>query len=155
MRDWKLWLIAPVLCVWPLAASADDSEAARLIAECGAEDLPHGSLDSCLERVRILDETEPSAQLQSLEGRLEKREVGENMDARAESTSVPQAGISRRVQVVAPPARADEGDSPETHDQDSSQSLSGSAADDQPPIADPPDQPSGPRSDDNQLDSPE
>ena len=155
MRDWKLWLIAPVLCVWPLAASADDSEAARLIAECGAQDLPQPSLDSCLERVRILDETEPSARLQSLEGRLEKREAGENMDARAEPTSVPQADISRRVQVVAPPVRADDGYSAETRDQDSSQSVSGSAADDQPPIADPPDQPSSPRSDDDQLDGPE
>src|SRR5438477_7653220 len=138
MRDWKLWLVAPVLCVWPLAASADDSGAARLIAECGAEDLPQASLDSCLERVRILEETEPSAQLQSLEGRLEKHEVGETLNARAESTSVPQADISRQMPMVAPPAWADDGYSPETHDQDNSQGLSGSEADDQPPITDPP-----------------
>lgn len=136
MRDWKLWLIVPVLCAWPLATNADDSEAATLTAECGAQDMPQASVDSCLERVRILEETEPSAQLQSLEGRLEKRERGETL-ARSESTSAPQADTSRPAP-VAPLSRAGNPYAPEIQDQDNSQNLSGSEADDQPPIADPP-----------------
>src|ERR1700719_1585138 len=70
----KLWLIAPLLCLWSLNASADDGDVAKVISECGAADLPQGAVDSCLERVRVLEETEPSSRLQSLEASLEQRE---------------------------------------------------------------------------------
>jgi len=65
------------LCVAgaPAAGAADDS-AAAVVADCGSADLPDSQLDSCLERVRVLDETDPSAQLQSLEAQLEQRETG-------------------------------------------------------------------------------
>jgi hypothetical protein len=154
MRDWKLWLVAPVLCAWPLGVLADDNEVAKLIVECGAEDLPQASLDSCLERVRVLEETEPSAQLQSVEGRLEKREVGKTMSAGAEPTSAPQADISRPLRSVAPTPEED-GSLTENYDQDRSQNLSGSEAEDQPPVADPPTGASEDGSDSEQPDNPQ
>jgi hypothetical protein len=155
MLDWKLWLIAPVFCAWPLAASADDSEPARLIAECGAADLPQASVDSCLERARVLDETEPSAQLQSVERQLEKREVGKTVSARAEPAPAPPDDNSRPVRRIAPPAREGDGSLTENYDQDSAQNLSGSEAEDQPPLADPPAGTLEDRSDAEQPDNPQ
>ncbi|MGH6876611.1 MAG: hypothetical protein ACREHV_04440 [Rhizomicrobium sp.] len=58
------------------AALAQDDDATTVMADCGAPDLSGSALDSCLERVRVLDETDPSPRLQSLEARLEQREAG-------------------------------------------------------------------------------
>lgn len=43
------------------------------MSECSAPDIPAASVDSCLERVRILEETESSPDLVGLEARLEAR----------------------------------------------------------------------------------
>src|SRR5579862_151842 len=75
-RDGKIWLIAPLMCVWPMVAIADGGEADKLVSECDAADLPHASLGCCLERVRVREETDPSPQLQTLEANLEQRESG-------------------------------------------------------------------------------
>jgi hypothetical protein len=155
MPDWKLWLVVPLLCAWPLRILADDNEVAKLIAECGSEDLPQASLDSCLESVRVLEETEPSAQLQSLEGRLERREGGKTMSARTEPTFVPQADISRPEHRASPGALEEDGPSTENDDRDRAQSLSGSETDDQPPVADPPSGASEDPPDGDQTDNPE
>jgi hypothetical protein len=152
MPGWKLWLALSLVCAWPLAASADENEAAKLIAECGAADLPQASVDSCVERVRVLEETEPSAELHSLEGSLERRESGADLSARAEAAPASPADTSG---AAAQPAEERYESAAENPDRDSFQPLSGSEADDQPPIADPPDHPSDARSGDDQTDSPE
>ncbi|HEY3637046.1 MAG TPA: hypothetical protein VGK90_02760 [Rhizomicrobium sp.] len=59
----------------PAALAADD-DASKALADCGPADLPDSQVDSCLERVRVLDETNPSPELQSLEAQLEQRETG-------------------------------------------------------------------------------
>ena len=151
MPDWKLWLVTPLLCAWPLGALADDNEIAKLVVECGAEDLPQASLDSCLERVRVLEETDPSAQLQSLEGQLQRRELGRAKNARTEANSAPPSDIP--AQGAAPPAPEDDGYATEIRSRDSSPTLSGAQADDQPPVADPPDSTPEDRSD--EADNPE
>jgi hypothetical protein len=56
-------------------ALAADDNAGAVLADCAAPDLPNSAIDSCLERVRVLDETDPSPQLQSLEAQLEQREA--------------------------------------------------------------------------------
>jgi hypothetical protein len=55
------------------ARARDDANA--LQSECGAPDLSASAVDSCLERVRVLEETSPNADLQNLERTLEEREA--------------------------------------------------------------------------------
>ena len=142
-RDGKLWLIAALLCIWPMAANADEGEAAKLVSECGAADLPQGSLDSCLERVRVLEETDPSPQLQTLEASLEQRESGRPVRARA------AAAAARVVEVApGPNMRADEDSgreqsSPPPATRESSAPRSGASLEDEPPVSDAPDAPAG------------
>jgi hypothetical protein len=50
-----------------------------VLADCGSADLADSQVDSCLERARVLDETDPSPQLQSLEAQLEQRATGQRM----------------------------------------------------------------------------
>ena len=57
----------------PSAFAGDGDDAASIMADCGGSDLPASAVDSCLERARVLDETDPSPQLQSLEAKLEER----------------------------------------------------------------------------------
>lgn len=75
-RSWSCVLFLLVLSagVAPPAFAADDT-AGAVLADCGSSDLPVSAIDSCLERVRVLDETDPSPQLQSLEAQLEQRET--------------------------------------------------------------------------------
>ena len=47
----RFCLIVPLVCIWPLIANADNSDAATLVSECGTPDLPQSAVDSCLERV--------------------------------------------------------------------------------------------------------
>ena len=142
--DGRCWLIVPLLCLWSLSASADDGDVAKIISECGVPDLPQASVDSCLERVRVLEETEPSSQLQTLEASLEQRESGRPVRTRA------AAAASRRAVEVAPePNRAADGESDqdEVASQDDARGgsppRSGPALEDEPPVSDTPDVPSG------------
>jgi hypothetical protein len=61
----------------PSAFAGDADDANSIMADCGGADMSASVLDSCLERARVLDETDPSPQLQSLEARLEERETGQ------------------------------------------------------------------------------
>lgn len=54
------------------AVAGDDVSTVK--SQCGVPDLAASSVDSCLERVRVLEETDPSADLQSLEQKLEQRD---------------------------------------------------------------------------------
>jgi hypothetical protein len=143
--DWKFWLIAPLLCAWPLSAGADDSDAAKLVSDCGAEDLPQSSIDSCLERVRVLEETEPSADLQSLEASLERRASGENSrrlsTSGAEAVTAAPTDLSRREDTATSLPMRGPTDEPATQQNADSQPPTGPDADDQPPIADSDDTP--------------
>lgn len=68
-----------VLCaaVLPGAArsAAGDTEQA-VLADCGQSGMAASAVDSCLERARILDETSPSPQIESLIARLETDATG-------------------------------------------------------------------------------
>ena len=55
-----------------LAAAGDDTEA-EVMRDCGGSRLPRDQVSSCLERARVLDQSAPSPQLQSLEAQLEQR----------------------------------------------------------------------------------
>ena len=78
-------------------AASHDNDVAQLMSECGAPDLVNTAVDSCLERVRVVDETNPSPQLQSLEARLDERKSG--MHARTNGTQPrPAAGQPRSVE---------------------------------------------------------
>lgn len=142
--DGKLWLIASLLCIWSIAANADDGDVAKLMSECGAADLPQASLDSCLERARVLEETDPSPQLQTLEANLEQRESAPPGRTQAASAPAP-----RMVEVAPEPDVSAENGSEtvQTASQapppDSSRPRSGVALEDEPPVADPPDDPGG------------
>lgn len=148
-------------------AGAAEESASAVLADCGSADLPAAQVDSCLERVRVLDETDPSAQLQTLEAQLEQRESGHHTASRqpralsgspgpASSELQPYSGQPTVVESEPnlPPAAAEP-------DQDRSAAVEQPAApapvrdrsgsntgadrppaginDDQPPVADPPD----------------
>lgn len=163
-------------------AAAHDNDVAQLMSECGAPDLAPMAVDSCLERVRVVDETSPSPQLQSLEARLEERKSGKRATTRhaglpamtgqpssAESHSAPPGMFDKSIEVPSHPVmgEADEAAPPPDKDLGSpgagpsnidrggvaSESApgdvpdfgsgypqSGADAEDEPPIADPPDQ---------------
>jgi len=146
-RDGEFWLIVPLLCLWPLSASADDGEVAKVLSECGAADLPQASLDSCIERVRVLEETEPSSRLQTLQASLEQRESGRPVRARTAAPAAPPAA-----EVASEPYRATQGRSEQNEsiyrsaEPDSSPPPSGSRFEDEPPVSDTTDDPSGPDS---------
>ena len=143
-RDAKLWLIAPLWCIWPIAASADESETAKLISECGVADLPQASVDSCLERVRVLEETDPSSQLQTLAATLEQRESGRPAATRAAAAAAPRVGDIAPEPSLAPEGEGDPDQAAApAAGAESSPPPSGAALDDQPPISDPPDAPTG------------
>lgn len=57
----------------PAAAAPGDDTPAEVMRDCGGDSLPRDEVSSCLERARVLDQSNPSAELQSLEARLEQR----------------------------------------------------------------------------------
>jgi hypothetical protein len=138
--------------VAPVAARADD--ASTVLSDCGAAGLPASQIDSCLERVRVLDETDPSPQLQSLEARLEQQESGRRMASRrprqlvspANSASSNMATESTRNPAVEssrlpPPSESNRDESPLNQSQpDISEAPAGEARQDrsQPDIAEVP-----------------
>ena len=144
LRDGKFWLIVPLLCLWPLSASADDGDAAKVISECGAADLPQASVDSCIERVRVLEETEPSSRLQSLEASLERRESARPVRTRTAAPAAPPAAeVASEPHIAAQGASAQSESIYRSAEPDSSPPPSGSMLEDQPPISDTTDVPSG------------
>jgi hypothetical protein len=72
----------------PAQAAGPDS-ADAVLADCGGAALPRSAVDSCLERARVLDETSPSPQLQSLEAQLSRQAEGRAPAPPAESYDPP------------------------------------------------------------------
>ncbi|HKD20857.1 MAG TPA: hypothetical protein VKB71_02535 [Rhizomicrobium sp.] len=54
-------------------AADEDSDLKALLADCGSANIERSDIDSCLERARDISENAPSAQLQTLTARLERR----------------------------------------------------------------------------------
>jgi hypothetical protein len=163
-------------------AAAHDGDVAQLMSECGAPDLADMAIDPCLERVRVVDETNPSPQLQSLEARLEERKSGKHAGTShaepppatgqprsAESDSAPPGMFDKSVEVPSHPVMGEVDEAAPPPDKDlgspgagpsnvdrggvasesaagdvpefgSGHPASGADIDDEPPIADPPDQ---------------
>ena len=71
MAFWS-YLSALMLSAVALPARAQQDSFDSVMADCGGS-IPPRVVDSCLERVRVLDETNPSPQLQSLEAQLSRR----------------------------------------------------------------------------------
>jgi hypothetical protein len=168
-RVWQAsWLTVLLVGVGLPGASAADRDAAALAAECGAPDLPHAAIDSCLERLRVMDETNPSPRLESLEAGLERRasedrssagpalQIGPpEADGGAANAGVaeapPQPLMGQDDRDAAPPSdespssdgdRAPEADgAPPAERSDSvQQPPAGGGFEDEPPVSDPPDQ---------------
>ena len=57
----------------PVYAAPGDDTPAEVMRDCGGDSLPRDEVSSCLERARVLDQSSPSPELQSLEARLEQR----------------------------------------------------------------------------------
>ncbi len=57
----------------PAAAAPADDTAAEVLRDCGGNSLPRDQVSSCLERARIVDQSNPSPAIQSLEAKLEQR----------------------------------------------------------------------------------
>jgi hypothetical protein len=137
---WKIWLIASLMLAWPLSAGADDNEAAKVVSECGVQDLPQSSVDSCLERVRVLEETNASADLQNLETTLERRASGKQSPGRATANAEPASRLATKLR-EATTAHGVNGPSDESAASPDSRRLAGVDAEDQPPVADSDDAP--------------
>lgn len=164
-----IWLSFPavfVLAAVPLAASAADKETDSVLADCGPSGLSTATVDSCLERIRVLDETNPSPALQSLEAKLEEQKSGPRHDAAAsgpprqlqalqeetvaadpvvvQSPPPPDALMATPAAPTTQPSessenpQADSGYSANARP-GSSETAPASLMDDEPPIADPPD----------------
>jgi hypothetical protein len=72
----------------------DDTALSKLNADCGGTDLPDSQIDSCLERARVLDETNPSPGLETLTARLEQRASHASPPPRAMEASTPPSAPS-------------------------------------------------------------
>jgi hypothetical protein len=74
MKRIALWPSSTILLLGLLAlpACAQQDSPEAVVADCSGH-IPREKVDNCLERARVIDETNPSAQLQSLEAQLELR----------------------------------------------------------------------------------
>lgn len=155
--------MAVLLCVGlPSAAGAGTDETGAVLSDCNASGLTKADVDMCLERVRILDETNPSPQLESLEAKLEEKKSGVRNLAQSEppkplqplqeetvgqaTAVVPPPPVIDRVENDAAPSevarREDAYPGPgslEDRHGSNGASQGSFADDDEPPIADPPD----------------
>jgi hypothetical protein len=85
MRAFWLGSIAVLLCAGlPSVVGAAADETRIVLSDCDASGLTPSDVDICLERVRILDETSPSPQLESLEAKLEEKKAGKPNSAASE-----------------------------------------------------------------------
>ena len=173
--------LAALLCTGlPAAAVAADSEIAAVLSDCGASNLPMSSVDACLERVRVIDETSPSPELQSLEARLEEQKHGKmSTDANgsppplqplqeetvagdppvvaaspqpndAEMPAASRAGMADQNTARSNTVQAENEDRQSAPDDGygTKEQAQDSFSDDEPPIADPPDDATPDRTDD-------
>ena len=154
----------------PSAADAVTDETKAVLSDCNASILTQADVDMCLERVRILDESSPSPQLESLEAKLEEKKSGKRSLAASEPSkplqplqeetvgpAAPVAPPGTGFDVAAPPPASDRSDvnsapsqvgrGDDAHPGSASDDRYGSvetsqgsfADEDEPPVADPPD----------------
>jgi hypothetical protein len=90
-----------LICAGAARASDDDDDLKELMADCGGAHIELSDVDGCLERARVLGETRPSPQLQSLMTRLERRT--EDSD---DTPASPPEPATRSPHVLATPAAA-------------------------------------------------
>ena len=173
--------LAALLCAGlPAAAAAAHSEIAAVFSDCGASNLPRSVVDACLERVRVLDETSPSPELQSLEARLEEQKHGKTGTAAngsppplqplqeetiagdppgvaaspqpndAEVPAASRAGMAEQDTARSNTVQAENEDRQNVPDDGygTKEQTRDSFSDDEPPIADPPDDATPDRTDD-------
>ena len=105
---WPAYLFSLAMVGAPAVAqnAQGEDDATRILADCGHPGLDSAALDSCLERVRVMEETTPSSQLQSLEADLERRELHSS-----------DPGGTQNGRNAAPPPEGEDasaGDSPDT-----------------------------------------
>jgi len=87
------------------AAQAPDS-AASVLKDCSADNLPPDTVDACLERARVLDESSPTPALQSLEVKLSQMEA--KQPPRSLSNNAPPQQQEDIQEVIPPDAPADQ-----------------------------------------------
>lgn len=86
----RIWLLPVAVLLAAGTASAAETAgdtASAVMSECSAVVIPAATVDSCLERVRILEETQSSPGLATLEARLEARVASDH-----EPVGAPSAG---------------------------------------------------------------
>src|SRR5215469_15582099 len=88
-------------------AADEDSDLKALLSDCGSANIERSDIDSCLERARDISENAPSAQLQTLTARLERR--AEALDDAEQAGTQP---AQTRVADTPAPAPAGGGGSP-------------------------------------------
>ncbi|HSZ73920.1 MAG TPA: hypothetical protein VK779_03795 [Rhizomicrobium sp.] len=103
-RTASLSIAAMLVAGAAYAAPAPDS-AASVLHDCSADSLPPDQVDSCLERTRVLDESNPDPKLQSLEVKLSQMEAKQPPRALGTSTNSPPSSSQddTEIQEVAPP----------------------------------------------------
>lgn len=79
MRRLAFWSSLSALLLSAMPACAQQDSLDSVMADCGGR-IPPRLVDSCLERVRVLDETNPSPQLQALEAQLSSRAERDRRD---------------------------------------------------------------------------
>lgn len=94
-------LAALLLAGSATAAQAPDS-AASVLHDCSAANLPPDTVDSCLERTRVLDESNPDPALRSLEVKLSQMEAKQPPRALGQNAAPPPPQQDD-VEEVAPP----------------------------------------------------
>ena len=153
-RNGKLWLIAPLVCFWPMGANAESGDAANLVTECGALDLPQATLDSCLERVRVREETDPSPQLQALEASLEQRETGHPVRTQSAAATSHMVEVAPERDAVTADENEQDTSSPQP-EQAQTTPRSGVTLEDEPPVSDAPEGAAGTDPEDDTGDPPQ
>ena len=71
----------------------DNGELTALIAECGGANVSASDIDGCLERARVMGESDPSPKLQSLTAKLERHaeQIDLDEDEKTPAASDPPA----------------------------------------------------------------
>ena len=104
LRTASLSIAAMLVAGAAYAAPAPDS-AASVLHDCSVDGLLPDQVDSCLERTRVLDESNPDPKLQSLEVKLSQMEAKQPPRALGTANSAPPSSAQddTEIQEVAPP----------------------------------------------------
>jgi hypothetical protein len=77
----------------PAFAAPGDDTPAEVMRDCGGASLPRDQVSSCLERARVIDQSDPSAEMESLEAKLEQRVKAEPEDDVGPAPPPPDEGM--------------------------------------------------------------